>query len=92
MNIKPNLGKVLIKRCEPETKSGGIIIPENAQEKSTKGLVLAVGPFKADENFDIKAGDFVYFPKWGGTELKNSDSEKLIIIKCEEILAIERGE
>ncbi len=90
MNIIPSLGKVLIKRFDPETKSGGIIIPESAQEKSTKGTVLAVGNFKKDEVYDIKENDIVYFQKWGGTEIK-SDSESYIVIKAEEILAVERG-
>ena len=59
--IKPALGKILIKRCEPEKKSGGIVIPESAQEKSSKGYVVAVGPFKKDEAIEIKEGDMVYF-------------------------------
>lgn len=88
--IKPTLGRVLIKRNEPETKSGGIIIPENAQEKSTKGLVLAIGGFEKDKEFDIKVGDTAYFPKWGGTELKDESGQTVIIIKADEILAVER--
>lgn len=90
MNLKPLLGKVLIKRSEPETKSGGIIIPENAQEKSTKGEVLAVGQFEKDKEVDIKVGDIAYFPKWGGTEIKDEDGQTFIIIKLEDILGIER--
>lgn len=90
MSIKPALGRVLIKRCEPETKSGGIIIPETAQEKSSKGEVLAIGPFEKDKQFDVKVGDTVHFAKWAGTELKSADNDGLIIIKADEILGIER--
>ena len=90
MNLKPSLGKVLIKRSEPETKSGGIIIPETAQEKSTKGHVLAVGAFEKDKEFDIKTGDVAYFPKWGGTEIKDEAGDTYIVIKAEEILGVER--
>ena len=85
MNIKPTLDRVLIERCKPEKESGGIIIPEAAQEKSTKGTVIAIG--KLEKDYGFKVGDVVYFPKWGGTEI---NSEKtLIIIKAEEILGIE---
>ena len=90
MNLKPTLGKVLIKRCEPEAKSGGIIIPETAQEKSTKGAVLAIGGFEKDKEYDIKVGDVAYFAKWGGTEIKDESGESYIVIKAEEILGVER--
>lgn len=88
--IKPMLGRVVIKRSEPETKSGGIIIPETAQEKSAKGKVLSVGAFEKDKEFDIKPGDTAYFAKWGGTEIKDENGDAVIIIKAEEILAVER--
>lgn len=92
MKIKPGLGRVLIKRCEPETKSGGIIIPETAQEKSTKGEILAIGAFEKDKEFDLKIGDIAHFAKWGGTEIKDDAGEAMIIIKAEEILGVERKE
>lgn len=88
--LKPMLGKVLIKRSEPEQLSGGIIIPESAQEKSTKGEVLALGEFEKDKAFDIKVGDIAHFAKWGGTEIKDENGETLIVIKAEDILGIER--
>ena len=90
MKIEPMMGRILIKRCEPEQKSGGIIIPDTAQEKSTKGEVLAVGKFEKDKEHNIQVGDFVCFPKWGGTEIKDENGDVLIIIKADEILAIER--
>ena len=43
-NIKPLADRVLIKVSEAETKTAaGIIIPDNAQEKPQKGIVVAVG-------------------------------------------------
>lgn len=90
--MKPAIGRVLIKRCNPETKSGGIILPEASQEKSTKGIVLAIGAFEKDKVFDIKVGDCVHFPKWGGTELKDNNGDDVIVIKMDEILIIESKE
>jgi len=43
--LKPLGDKVIIKRDKtPETTEGGIVIPERAQEKVTRGVVMAVGP------------------------------------------------
>ena len=88
-NLKPTLGRVLIKRGEPEQVSGGIIIPENAQEKATKGQVSAIGEFEKDKVIDIKVGDVVYFTKWAGTEIKDKDGNAFIVLKTDEIIAIE---
>jgi chaperonin GroES len=90
MKIEPTAGKILIKRSEPERKSGGIIIPETAQEKSSKGAVHAVGPFQKDKEHAIKTGDTVFFAKWGGTEIKDDNDDVFIIINVDEILGIER--
>lgn len=39
------LDRVLVQRAEAVTKTaGGIVIPEKAQNKVLKGLVIAVGP------------------------------------------------
>ena len=47
MKIRPLHDRVIVKRLEAETKSaGGIIIPDNAAEKPSKGKIIAVGPGK----------------------------------------------
>ncbi|NDF12471.1 MAG: co-chaperone GroES [Proteobacteria bacterium] len=93
MQIRPLHDRVLVKRIEEETKtSGGIIIPDTAKEKPTRGEIIAVGSGARDENgklipLDVKAGDIVLFAKWGGTEVK-VDGQELIIMKESDILAI----
>jgi len=43
--LVPLLDRVLIQRAEAVTKTkGGIVIPEKAQTKVLKGIVIAVGP------------------------------------------------
>ncbi len=50
LSITPLHDRVIVKPAAPETISkGGIIIPDNAQEKPQRGLVLAAGPGKKDE-------------------------------------------
>lgn len=93
MKLKPLGDRLLIKREDAEEKtSGGIIIPETSKEKPSKGTVVAVGDGARDEKgnlipMNLKAGDKVFFSKWGGTEIK-VDDEELVIMKESDILAI----
>ncbi|MBS0279291.1 MAG: co-chaperone GroES, partial [Proteobacteria bacterium] len=75
--------------------AGGIIIPETAQEKPQEGEVVSVGPGALDENGkrvtpEVKAGDFVLFGKWSGTEVK-VDGEELLIMKESDIMGVLEG-
>ena len=76
MKFRPLHDRVVVKRIDVEAKSaGGIIIPDTAQEKSSQGEVVVVGPGGRDEVgkfilIDIKVGDCVLFGKWSGTEVK----------------------
>lgn len=85
MKFRPLHDRVVIKRIDEDTKTkGGIIIPENAQEKPMQGEVVAAGPGARDETgkiapLDIKAGDIVLFGKWSGTEVKIDGTEYLIM-------------
>ena len=93
MKLRPLQDRVLIRRVEPETKtSGGIFIPDTAQEKPMEGEIVAVGPGVRDENsnlqpLDVKAGDRVLFGKWSGTEVK-LDNEDLMIMKESDIMGV----
>ncbi len=71
---------------------GGIIIPDTAKEKPQEGEVVAAGPGSRDENgtlipLDVKAGDFILFGKWSGTEVR-IDGEDLLIMKEADIMGI----
>jgi chaperonin GroES len=80
-------------RGEEDTKTkGGIIIPDTAQEKPMQGKIIAVGPGGRDESgklipIDVKAGDYVLFGKWSGTEVK-IDGEELLIMKESDIMGV----
>jgi len=91
MKLRPLQDRVLIRRIEQEAKtSGGIIIPDTAQEKPMEGEVIAVGSGKREKGelipLDVKPGDRVLFGKYGGTEIK-LDGEEFLILREEEILA-----
>ena len=96
MKLRPLHDRVLVRRVEPETKTtGGIIVPDTAQEKPMEGEVIAVGPgARGDDGkvhpLDIKAGDRVLFGKWSGTEIK-IDGEELMIMKESDIMGLLEG-
>ena len=96
MALRPLGDRVLVKRVEEETKTkGGIIIPDSATEKPTKGKVVAVGNGARNEAgqvvpLDVKKDDVVLFAKWGGTEVK-VDGEEFLIMKESDIIAIEEA-
>ena len=93
MKFRPLHDRVLVKRIEGDEKSsGGIIIPDSAQEKPSEGEVLAVGPgARGDDGkihpLDDKTGNKILFGKWSGSEIK-IDGEDLIIMKESDIMGI----
>ena len=96
MNIRPLQDRLVVKRMEEErTSAGGIVIPDSATEKPSRGEVLAVGNGKASENgtvrpLDVKAGDKVLFGKYAGTEIK-VDGEEVLIMREDDILGVIEG-
>ncbi|MEO0139301.1 MAG: co-chaperone GroES [candidate division WOR-3 bacterium] len=94
VKIKPLADRVVVKRFEEEEAKtpGGIIIPDTAKEKPQKGVVVAVGPGRLDENgkripMEVKVGDKVLFAKYAGSEVK-VDGEEYLIMREDDILAI----
>ena len=93
MNIQPLGERVLVEPVkEDEVQKGGIIIPDSAKEKPQQGKVIAVGTGKIGEDgkpipFNVKVGDTVLMPKYGGTEVKFDDKEYQIV-REDDILAI----
>lgn len=93
MKIKPRKDRVLVEPIEAsEAIKGGIIIPDSAKEKSQEGKVIAVGPGRQNEDgeiitVDLKVGDVVLMPKYGGTEVK-MDDKVYQILREDDILAV----
>jgi chaperonin GroES len=93
MTFKPLHDRVVVRRVENDEKtSGGLIIPDSAQEKPAEGEVVSAGDGARDENgkrisMDVKAGDRILFGKWSGTEVK-INGEDMLIMKESDILGI----
>ena len=96
MKLRPLGDRVVVRRLAEEQKSsGGIIIPDTAQEKPQEGEVMSVGPGALDDKGkrvapEVKAGDFVLFDKWSGTEVK-VDGVDLLIMKESDIMGVLEG-
>jgi chaperonin GroES len=93
MKVRPLYDRILVKRVAEEDKTaGGLFIPDAAKEKPQKGLVVAVGNGKVQEDgsirkLDIKAGDKVLFAKYSGNDIKIDGVEHLIM-REDDVLAI----
>jgi chaperonin GroES len=90
--IRPLGDRVLVEPIEEkEQKKGGIFIPETAKEKPVEGKVVAIGKKRDDDGkeiaFDVKVGDKVLLPKYGGTEVKIGD-KTLQLVREEDLLGV----
>ena len=83
--LQPVLDRIIIQRVEKDEKSsGGIIIPDSAQEKTNKGIVIVVGPGKYDQQgklipMSVKEGDRIIFQNHAGYEIEIDGKEFLVI-------------
>jgi chaperonin GroES len=88
INIIPLADRVIVKQDAAETTTAsGIIIPDTAQEKPQKGIVVAVGKGTKEEPITVSVGDSILYGKYAGTELKYNGTDYLIM-KESDILAI----
>jgi chaperonin GroES len=94
VSIKPLEDRIVVKPLDAEqTTASGLVIPDTAKEKPQEGEVLAVGPGRYDDEgekripLDVKIGDTVLYSKYGGTEVKYS-GEEYLILSARDVLAI----
>lgn len=96
MKIHPLADRIVVKPLEAESKtSGGIVLPDTAKEKSTRGEVIAVGRGRVTNEGKlieprVKKGDVVLYSKYGGTEFK-LDGVEYRILSESEIYAVVEG-
>ena len=93
MKLTPLSNHVLIKPLEREkTTEGGIVLPDTAKEKPTKGTVIAVGPGKKNEDGEIipvsvQKGQTILFREYGFNEVE-IDGEEYMVGTEDNILGI----
>jgi chaperonin GroES len=93
VSIKPLEDRIVVRPLEAETTTAsGIVIPDTAKEKPSKGEIVAAGPGKTGDDgkrvtMAVKAGDTVLFNKYAGTEVK-LDGVDHLVMREDDILAI----
>ena len=90
--IKPLEDRIVVQPLDAEqTTASGLVIPDTAKEKPQEGVVLAVGPGRVEDGkrveLDVKVGDVVLYSKYGGTEVKYS-GEEYLVLSARDVLAI----
>ena len=93
MKLRPLQDRVIVKQSEAEEKTkSGILLPDAAKEKPTKGKVIAVGPGKLDDNgkpmeIGLRVGDTIYYGKYSGTDVE-VNNEKFVILREQDVLGV----
>ena len=90
--IKPLEDRIVVQAVEAETTTAsGLVIPDTAKEKPQEGTVLAVGPGRFEDGnrvpLDVSVGDRVLYSKYGGTEVKYS-GEEYLVLSARDVLAV----
>ncbi len=93
--IKPLEDRIVVQAVEAETTTAsGLVIPDTAKEKPQEGIVLAVGPGRFEDGnrvpLDVSVGDKVLYSKYGGTEVKYS-GEEYLVLSARDVLAVIEG-
>ena len=85
VSLKPLDDRVVVEVLDAEVKTaGGILLPDNAQQKPQQGKVISTGPGKLLESgarapMSVKVGDTVMFAKYGGSDVEVNGTEYKIM-------------
>lgn len=95
MHLRPLHDRIIVRRLDEDAteRIGAIVIPDSAKEKPLRGMVLAAGVGKANDDgqrvpMDVKAGDTILFGKYAGQEVTVGGIDYLVM-KEDDVLAIE---
>ena len=93
LKVKPLSDRVVVEPAPAEdVSSGGIILPDTAQEKPQQGTIVAAGPGKVSDSgktvaMEVKKGHRILYGKYSGTEFSFEGTEYLIMRESD-ILAV----
>jgi chaperonin GroES len=93
IKLRPLADRIIVKQSEAETKTAsGIVLPDTAKEKPTRGKVIAVGKGKLDDKgkpmeIGLRVNDTVIYGKYSGTDVE-VDGEKFVILRESDVLGV----
>ena len=94
MGLKPIGDRIVVRREVAEEKtSGGILLPDSAKNKPSRGTVLAVGPGKLKPDgtraeMQLKVGDKVLFAAWAGDEFDRPADGEILLMHEGDVLCV----
>ena len=92
INLRPLDDRVVVEPVEAEQMTaGGIVLPDSAQEKPQRGIVIAVGCGKLLDcgtrcEMSVVIGDEVIYGKYSGSDVE-VDGREVKILRESDILA-----
>lgn len=92
--LKPINNRVLVRRAKAESvTAGGIIVPDNAKEKTMRGEVLALSDGKRLKGgtyrpHDFKVGDVIYFEKFADTDMPEMGDD-MCLVEGDDVIGVE---
>lgn len=93
LKIQPLGDRVVVEREESEERTaGGIVLPDTAKDKPSRGTVIAIGDGRLLDDgtrgeLQVKIGDKVIFTSYAPETIKINDRE-LLLMREEDILAV----
>jgi chaperonin GroES len=96
LKLQPLGDRVVVEREEAESRTaGGIVLPDSAKDKPSRGTVIAIGDGRMLDNgnrnkLQVKVGDKVLFTSYAPETVKLNDQE-LLLMREEDILAVIDG-
>lgn len=96
MKIKALHNHVVIKQDEnQEQKYGNIVVADLGKEKPLQGEIVEIGPGRYTETgayvgTQLKVGDVVVFPSFGGNKVTIDDVEYIIMKESDLLIVLEK--
>ena len=93
VTLQPLGDKVVVEREESQTKTaGGIVLPDSAKDKPSRGTIIAIGTGKLLDDgtrgsLQVKKGDRVLFTSYA-PETIEIDEEEFLLMSESDILAV----
>ena len=91
--LQPLGDKVVVARDESlDTTAGGIFLPDSAQDKPSRGTIIAIGTGKLLDDgtrgaMQVKKGDRILFTSYAPEPI-NIDDEEYLLMSESDILAV----
>lgn len=93
VKLEPMGDKVVVQRDESQdVTAGGIVLPDSAKDKPSRGTIVAIGPGKMLDDgtrgeLQVKSGDRVLFTSYA-PEVIEFDDQEFLLMSESDILAV----